>query len=392
MYNPSVRVHLIDTPGFDDTNLSDVQVLQNIAHWLSASFKSGVRLNGIIFMHRISDPRLAGSAKRNLLMFKKLCGEKVYQSVVLATTMWGKVTPEEGDRREKELINEPTYWGSMYKLGSKVFRYHNTRESALDLISYIISLHRSVTLDIQDEIVNKHREIDETSAAHQLNAEIIKERKKHQAALHDMQEQMAEAIAERDEVLQQEFKEEIDALQAKISKGDEEQVKLRQTLEEVDKRKEAEFKAFKEQMRRERQEEQRRFEAERAEFNSRFAMQEKNMRKHQQRDIERMAQEKANRDEMAQKQEEYQRRAQERRLEQQRQMREIEERYERREQERVEEVAQRRNSKCFHKLSSRGECPWAAANFHVGQNPSSTSWVISLMTFSANVAVLMLLS
>ncbi len=339
--------------------------------------KSGVRLNGIIFMHRISDPRLAGSAKRNLLMFKKLCGEKVYQSVVLATTMWGKVTPEEGDRREKELINEPTYWGSMYKLGSKVFRYHNTRESALDLVSYIISLHRSVTLDIQDEIVNKHREIDETSAAHQLNAEIIKERKKHQAALHDMQEQMAEAIAERDEVLQQEFKEEIDALQAKISKGDEEQVKLRQTLEEVDKRKEAEFKAFKEQMRHERQEEQRRFEAERAEFNSRFAVQEENMRKHQQREIERMAQDKANRDEMARKQEEYQRRAEERRLEQQRQMREIEERYERREQERVEEVAQRRNSKCFHKLSSRGGCPWAAANFHVGQDPSSTSWVIS---------------
>ena len=365
MYNPSVRVHLIDTPGFDDTNLSDVQVLQNIAHWLSTSFKSGVRLNGIIFMHRISDPRLAGSAKRNLLMFKKLCGEKVYQSVVLATTMWGKVTPEEGDRREKELINEPTYWGSMYKLGSKVFRYHNTRESALDLVSYIISLHRSVTLDIQDEIVNKHREIDETSAAHQLNAEIIKERKKHQAALQDMQEQMAEAIAERDEVLQQEFKEEIDALQAKISKGDEEQLKLRQTLEEVDKRKEAEFKAFKEQMRRERQEEQRRFEAERAEFNSRFAVQEENMRKHQQREIERMAQEKANRDEMARKQEEYQRRAEERRVEQQRQMKEIEERYERREQERLEEVARRRNSKCFRKLSSRGISPSVVANLRV---------------------------
>ncbi len=365
MYNLSVRVHLVDTPGFDDTNLSDVQVLQNIAHWLSTSFKSGVRLNGIIFMHRISDPRLAGSAKRNLLMFKKLCGEKVYQSVVLATTMWGKVTPEEGDRREKELINEPTYWGSMYKLGSKVFRYHNTRESALDLVSYIISLHRSVTLDIQDEIVNKHREIDETSAAHQLNAEIIKERKKHQAALQDMQEQMAEAIAERDEVLQQEFKEEIDALQAKISKGDEEQLKLRQTLEEVDKRKEAEFKAFKEQMRRERQEEQRRFEAERAEFNSRFAVQEENMRKHQQREIERMAQEKANRDEMARKQEEYQRRAEERRVEQQRQMKEIEERYEKREQERLEEIARRRNSKCFRDLSFCSGCRSVAANLHV---------------------------
>lgn len=143
MYNPLVRVHLIDTPGFDDTNLSDVQVLQNIAYWLNASFKSGVRLNGMIFLHRITDPHLTGSARRNLLMFKKLCGERAYQSVVLATTMWGRVPLEEGERRENELVEKPAYWGSMCKLGSKVFHYHNTRESALDLVSYIISLHRA---------------------------------------------------------------------------------------------------------------------------------------------------------------------------------------------------------------------------------------------------------
>jgi len=224
MYNPSVRVHLIDTPGFDDTNLSDVQVPQNIAHWLSASVKSGVRLNGMIFLHRITDPRLAGSGRRNLLMFKKLCGERAYQSVVLATTMWGRVPLEEGERRENELVEKPAYWGSMCKLGSKVFRYHNTRESALDLVSYIISLHRPVTLDIQDEIVNKHREIDQTAAASELNAEIMAERKRHQEELKAIQEDMAEAIAAHDEALQKQFKDEIGELQAKISKADREQV------------------------------------------------------------------------------------------------------------------------------------------------------------------------
>lgn len=86
MRDDSSRVHPIDTPGFDGTNLSDVQVLQNIAHWLSMSLKSGVKLSGIIYLHRITDPRMTGSIRRNLLMFKKLCGEDSFSSVTLATT------------------------------------------------------------------------------------------------------------------------------------------------------------------------------------------------------------------------------------------------------------------------------------------------------------------
>lgn len=85
MWDDTSLVHPIDTPGSDDTNLSDVQVLQNIAHWLSMSFKSGVKLSGIIYLRRITDPRMTGSIRRNLLMFKKLCGEDSFSSVILAT-------------------------------------------------------------------------------------------------------------------------------------------------------------------------------------------------------------------------------------------------------------------------------------------------------------------
>lgn len=65
MYNRNLRVHLIDKPGFDDTGTSDVGVLQDVAHWLSASFVDGVRLSGIIYMHRITDKRMTGSAIRS---------------------------------------------------------------------------------------------------------------------------------------------------------------------------------------------------------------------------------------------------------------------------------------------------------------------------------------
>ena len=101
------------------------------------SFKNSIKLSGIIFLHRISDRRMAGSARRNLIMFKKLCGEKAYQSVVLASSMWSEVTPDVGDARERELIQTEEFWGLMCKKGSKVLRYANTRESALNVVDYI---------------------------------------------------------------------------------------------------------------------------------------------------------------------------------------------------------------------------------------------------------------
>jgi len=320
VYNGNLRVHLIDTPGFDDSERSDVNVLQDIAHWLSCSFKQGTRLSGLIFLHRISDPRMAGSAKRNLLMFKKLCGENAYKSVILGTTMWSKVSAEDGMRRERELVDTDEYWGFMCKKGSTIFRYADTRQSALDLVGYILGQHMVVTLDIQDEIVNKKRDIEETSAAHELNAEIIREKKKHMAELNKMREEMENAIKEHDEELQQVFKEEIDTLQAKIQSGAEEQRKLTQTLQEVDKRKEEEFRAFKEQMKKEREQEHQRHDKERKDFLASIARQEEALKQQQEREMERMERDRASREEMDRKQEEYrqaaerQRKADERRL------------------------------------------------------------------------------
>jgi hypothetical protein len=89
------------------------------------------------------------------------------------------VATEAGIARERELLSNDEFWGVLYKRGSRAFRLANNLESSLDVVRYILRLHQKVTLDIQDEIVNRHCEIDETAAAHELNAEIIRERQKH---------------------------------------------------------------------------------------------------------------------------------------------------------------------------------------------------------------------
>jgi GTP-binding protein EngB required for normal cell division len=121
--NPDTTVYLVDTPGFDDTNRSDTEVLRELATWLTESYAAHIKLSGIIYLHRISDVRMPGSARRNLLMFKKLCGDNALKNVILGTTMWDRVSESEGVAREEELTSTPDFWGWMVSQGSRVFRH-----------------------------------------------------------------------------------------------------------------------------------------------------------------------------------------------------------------------------------------------------------------------------
>ncbi|RYN50593.1 hypothetical protein AA0118_g10822 [Alternaria tenuissima] len=88
-------VHLIDTPGFNDSRRSDGETLQELAYWLAAAYERDIKISGIIYLHCITNNRFQGSAVRALSAFKKMCGEEVFKGVIVATTMWDKVTADE---------------------------------------------------------------------------------------------------------------------------------------------------------------------------------------------------------------------------------------------------------------------------------------------------------
>lgn len=54
MYTPEVRVHLIDTPGFDDAHRSEREILTDLVEWRSKSHGELTRLSGILYFHSIS--------------------------------------------------------------------------------------------------------------------------------------------------------------------------------------------------------------------------------------------------------------------------------------------------------------------------------------------------
>ena len=103
---------------------------------------------------------MSGAPLRNLAMFKKLCGDDCFRNVMLVTTMWDEVDGQEGSQRQQEL--EQKYWRSMIKLGSRVYPFHKTKESAWDVIGHLPGVHQALL--IQKEMVLERKLFAETSA------------------------------------------------------------------------------------------------------------------------------------------------------------------------------------------------------------------------------------
>ena len=175
------NVHLIDTPGFDDTSRSDTEVLKEIAYWLSEAYGSNVRLSGIIHLHPITATRMSSSAVNSLDVLRKTWGESILSSVAMVTTMWDIVEPEVGTLREQELKSE--FWQPFLKHGSYFSRYQNSQSSALSIVNIFMN-KGTRTLEIQHEMVDQHKMLKDTDAGQELKAaqEQMKDGLEHETA------------------------------------------------------------------------------------------------------------------------------------------------------------------------------------------------------------------
>jgi hypothetical protein len=175
---------LIDTPGFNDTWMTDRDILNELASWLSSSYKSGLRLRGAIYLHRIQDVRMEGSALRSLRVFKRLCGDEFMKNVVLGTTFWDLVSEEVGKAREDELCGSDGFFKSMTDMGCDVVRISNDRDKNLELLDKFKGKSSSV-MSIQQELFDG-KSIAESAAAKEISQELAELQLKNQEKLGDV--------------------------------------------------------------------------------------------------------------------------------------------------------------------------------------------------------------
>lgn len=233
MYDENTKIFFVDTPGFDDTYKSDADILREIANWLSEAYGNDIKLTGIVYLHRILDVRLGGSAMKNLRMFKKLCGEDALPSVVLATTWWTGVDAATGAMRETELATRDSFWAGMIAKGSRMFRQDNGAHSARQIVDYLVRRKRPVTLKIQEELVDEHKTLDETGAGVEVDSQLAQQKKEFEAKLLQIQKDMQQAMKDKDREYQDEllaFKRETEE---RMRKAEEDRIKLQTGSEEL---------------------------------------------------------------------------------------------------------------------------------------------------------------
>ncbi|EMD32135.1 hypothetical protein CERSUDRAFT_99815 [Gelatoporia subvermispora B] len=192
------QVTLIDTPGFDDTTRSDTDILKVIADYLCNAYQNEKKLSGIIYMHRISDFRMGGTSKRNFTMFRKLCGDDTLKNVLIVTNMWGEVSAEVGSAREKELAADDILFKPVLEKGARMLRHDNTLSSAHRILSCLIN-NRPEVLQIQDEVVNKHKDILQTAAATELARELEEQKRKQREEMDRVRREHEAAVAAQQE-------------------------------------------------------------------------------------------------------------------------------------------------------------------------------------------------
>jgi len=198
------KVILIDTPGFDDTNKSDFDILSDISVFLGTLYRSPMRLVGIIYLQRITDIRMSGSSLKSIGMVERLCGLKACPGITIATTMWANLQMaeggfEEGAARERQLIQNTTFFGSLVNNGAKFRRHVGTKETAKSIVSELVGKNSTIVLDIQRQLVDDGLILGETPVGQYVQQDMLKQHQKYVKELQELEKELQEAQQNHDE-------------------------------------------------------------------------------------------------------------------------------------------------------------------------------------------------
>lgn len=196
-------IWLVDTPGFDDSFRSNVEVLQDIATFFAQLYDHKIRFSGVLYLHRITDPRMSGTAIKNLEVFKLLCGVRAFPIIRLLTMHWNTLSnPSDyavAAERETELANNPKFFQPLLKKGSRLMRHELLgQESAKAVIDSLLEVEEKADLSIQVEMVAQKKTLKETTAGRFLEQDRRLQRQKYDAELRELQQSMEEALRKKD--------------------------------------------------------------------------------------------------------------------------------------------------------------------------------------------------
>ena len=217
---------LIDTPGFDDSNRTDSEILTQISRVLAAQYEAGVSLKGVIYLHRITDTRYQGASVKTLNIFRKICGQMALKNVLLVTTRWHEVDEALGANRENELRQK--FWAYMLNNGSTMKRFYGDKDSATAITSQLMS-KRGIVLEIQRELVVERKTLNQTVAGSFVSEDLSELKKDLQQQLNDLDVER-QHLREIDRAAKRQMQKDKERDELRIARAKEDEVRLRRDI------------------------------------------------------------------------------------------------------------------------------------------------------------------
>ncbi|CAE6360644.1 hypothetical protein RSOLAG22IIIB_09033 [Rhizoctonia solani] len=193
---------LFDTPGFDDTTISDADTLKRIAEFLESMYRRGIKLKGLVYLHRITDMRMTGASARTYRLLRNLCGAENLSNVVIVTNMWSDPPTEDELLRERQLQTD--FFRSALDEGAQMMRReHPGQQSAHKILRALLpkpAVHPKLPVELGMGIP-----LQETEAGRMVRAEIEAKLSKQDQELKDLREEIKTLVTDSNSKAQREL-------------------------------------------------------------------------------------------------------------------------------------------------------------------------------------------
>lgn len=203
---------LIDTPGFDDSERENLDLLKELIACLTIVDQRGGRITGIFYLHRITDPRMGGSSIKSLTIFKLLVGAAAMPLVRLVSTRWNDIegsTSElaRAEALEKQLCTADKYWGTCLAQGALTLRHRGDQASAQAVVDSVLKNDVSSTtrLSIIQELRDRKLPLLETGVGRFLSEDTDKLARQYEADIENLKREQRAALQDKDHELAQQL-------------------------------------------------------------------------------------------------------------------------------------------------------------------------------------------
>ena len=101
---------------------------------------------------------------------------------------------------------------------SEVRRFKNDKRSVLSIVGLLVEKHEKLILDLQREMADNHKDLDQTSAGIALNVEINIQKERYEKRLKDQEDEMKTALKDNDMKYAQELLDAQDKINADMQR------------------------------------------------------------------------------------------------------------------------------------------------------------------------------